>query len=91
MKLRDKEREEKARITAEAMPNPAISFTNVIVNFDYDKGTATLYDLNGRSLQSMEITGDKTIPMELSALPQGIYLIEIRTNTQHGSVKVIKK
>ncbi len=91
VKLRDKEREEKARITVEAMPNPAIHFTNVIVNFDYEKGTATLYDLNGRSLQSIEITGDKTIPMELSALPQGIYLIEIRTNTQHGSVKVIKK
>ncbi|MFB9097431.1 T9SS type A sorting domain-containing protein, partial [Flavobacterium jumunjinense] len=91
VKLRDKEKEEKTKITVEAVPNPAKSFTNVIVNFDYDKGTATLYDLNGRSLQTTEINGEHTVPMEVDTLPQGIYLVEIRTNTQHGSVKVIKK
>lgn len=91
VKLRDKEKEEKTKITVEAVPNPATSFTNVIVNFDYDKGTATLYDLNGRSLQTTEINGEHTVPMEVDTLPQGIYLVEIRTNTQHGSVKVIKK
>ena len=91
VKLRDKEKEEELKITVEAMPNPAISFTNVIVNFDYQNGTATLYDLNGRSLQTQTLKGEHTIPMEVSHLPQGIYLIEIKTNTQTGSVKVIKK
>lgn len=91
VKLKDKEKEEKTKITVEAVPNPATSFTNVIINFDYDKGTATLFDLNGRSLQTTEIKGEHTVPMEVDTLPQGIYLIEIRTNTEKGSVKVIKK
>jgi len=91
VKLRDKEKEEELKITVEAMPNPAVSFTNVIVNFDYQDGTATLYDLNGRNLQTQTLKGEYTIPMEVSHLPQGIYLIEIKTNTQTGSVKVIKK
>ncbi|NHN28163.1 T9SS type A sorting domain-containing protein, partial [Flavobacterium jejuense] len=91
VKLRDKQREEELKITVEAMPNPAVSFTNVIVNFEYETGTATVYDLNGRSLQSITLKGERTIPMEVSSLPQGIYLIEIKTNTQTGSVKVIKK
>lgn len=91
VKLKDKEKEEKERIDVEALPNPAESFTNVVVNFDYEKGKAILYDLNGRSLQTIEIKGEHTIPVEVSNLPQGIYLIEITTNTHKGSVKVIKK
>ena len=91
VKLRDKEKEENERITLEAIPNPASSFTNVIINFEYKKGTATLYDLSGRSLQTITITGERTVPVELNGLPQGIYVIEIKTDTEEGGVKVIKK
>ena len=91
VKLRDKEKEENERITLEAIPNPASSFTNVIINFEYKKGTATLYDLSGRSLQTIAITGERTVPVELNGLPQGIYVIEIKTDTEKGGVKVIKK
>lgn len=91
VKLRDKEKEEKERITLEAIPNPASSFTNVIITFEYKEGTATLYDLSGRSLQTITITGERTVPIELNGLPQGIYVIEIKTDTEKGGVKVIKK
>ena len=91
VKLRDKEKVEKERITLEAIPNPASSFTNVIINFEYKKGTATLYDLSGRSLQTIAITGERTVPVELNGLPKGIYVIEIKTDTEEGGVKVIKK
>ncbi|NJM79895.1 MAG: T9SS type A sorting domain-containing protein [Flavobacterium sp.] len=91
VKLKDKEKEEKERIITELFPNPALSFTNVIVNFDYEKGTATIFDINGRSLQSIEIKGERTIPLEVNTLPQGIYIIEIKTNTETTSVKMIKK
>ena len=91
VKLRDKEKEEKERITLEAIPNPASSFTNVIITFEYKEGTATLYDLSGRSLQTITITGERTVPVELNGLPQGIYVIEIKTDTEKGGVKVIKK
>ena len=91
VKLRDKEKEENERITLEAIPNPASSFTNVIITFEYKEGTATLYDLSGRSLQTIAITGERTVPIELNGLPQGIYVIEIKTDTEKGGVKVIKK
>ena len=91
VKLKDNAKLEKEKIMVETFPNPAISFTNTVVNFDYTEGTVTLYDLNGRSLQSIPITGERTIPLQVSNLPQGIYLIEIKTNTQNGSVKMIKK
>jgi hypothetical protein len=73
------------------VPNPTEYFTNVIVSFEYAKGTATLYDLSGRTIRSASINGEKTIPMELTNLPTGIYVIEIKTDTQTGGVKVIKK
>ena len=91
VKLKDKTKAEELKIKVEVMPNPAVSFTNIIVNFEYQDGTATLYDLNGRSLQTQTLTGDRTIPLEVSSLPQGIYLVEIKTNTETGSIKVIKK
>ncbi|MGV7106200.1 T9SS type A sorting domain-containing protein [Flavobacterium sp. U410] len=91
VKLKDKDKEEQERISLEAVPNPTEYFTNVIVSFEYTKGTATLYDLSGRTIRSASINGEKTIPMELTNLPTGIYVIEIKTDTQTGGVKVIKK
>lgn len=91
VKLRDKEKKIKEKEKIEAIPNPAISYTNVIVTYEYQKGTATLFDLSGRSMQTIKLTGEKTIPVDLSNLPQGIYLIEVKTNVSTDGVKVIKK
>jgi len=60
------------------------------VGYDYKKGTATLYDLSGRRIQSVKIFGERTIPFNLSGLPQGIYVIEVKTDTSTDGVKVIK-
>lgn len=91
VKLRDKEKKTEEKQKIEAIPNPAISYTNVIVTYDYQKGTATLFDLSGRSMQTIKLTGEKSIPVDLSNLPQGIYLIEIKTNVSTDGVKVVKK
>ena len=91
VKLKDKDKKEKERISLEAIPNPTDSFTNVIVNFEYDNGTASLYDLNGRLISTVKITGERTVPMDLNGLQRGVYVVEIRTNTHKGGVKVIKK
>lgn len=91
IKLKDKERKEKERIEIEAVPNPTSFYTNIIIDFEYNTGLATLYDLAGREILSSTIKGERTIPVELTNLPTGIYLVEIKTNTKKGSVKVIKK
>ena len=89
VKLKDKSKPEKVKQTIEALPNPTIGFTNVIVGYDYEKGTATLVDLAGRQLQQFEITG-RTVPVDLTSYPEGIYIVNIATNVQSDGVKIIK-
>lgn len=89
VKLKDKNKPKVEKESFEAFPNPTAQFTNVIVNQDFEKGTASVYDLAGRQLQSFSIS-EKTIPIDLSGLPEGIYIVNIRTNKENGSVKIIK-
>jgi len=89
VKLKDKAKPQNILISA--VPNPVISETNIIVNFTYDFGIATLYDINGRQLQQFKINGNPQIPFTLGNLPSGIYLVNIRTNTEEQSIKIIKR
>jgi Secretion system C-terminal sorting domain len=91
VKLKDKSKKEKEKLLLEVIPNPAISYTNVIVNYDYDYGTATLFDLNGRILKSKAINGEHTIPIELTNIPQGVYIIKVKTNNGEHAAKIIKR
>lgn len=89
LKLKDKERKIKEKVAIEAFPNPTATSTNVIIGFDFDTGTAVVYDLGGRELQNFSIE-DRTVPVNLSTYPLGIYIISIKTNKGEGSVKIIK-
>ena len=89
VKLRDTNKPKVEKATIEALPNPAITFTNIIVGYEFTNGTASLYDLAGRQLQSFAITS-RTVPIDLSELPEGIYIVNINTNIQQDGIKVIK-
>ena len=91
VKLKDKDKKEKDKQNIEAIPNPAITYTNAIVGYDYTKGIATLFDLSGRMISAVKLNGERTIPIDLTSLPQGIYLIEVKTDVSTDGVKVIKK
>lgn len=90
-KLKDRTKPEKVKVDIEAYPNPAENFTNTLVNYDYEDGWATLYDLNGRLLQKTELHGEHTIPIQLGNIPSGVYIVNIKTNRRTDSVKIIKK
>ncbi|WP_395061974.1 T9SS type A sorting domain-containing protein [Flavobacterium sp.] len=90
VKLKDNLKPTKIKNTIEAIPNPSIGFTNVIVGYDFETGTATVVDISGRQLQKFDITS-RTVPIDLSKYPTGIYIINIKTNIQSDGVKVIKK
>jgi hypothetical protein len=62
----------------------------VIIGYEYEKGTCAVYDLGGRQLQRFDIAKERTIPVDLGNLPQGIYIIEINTDVQKDGVKVMK-
>lgn len=74
----------------EAYPNPTAGFTNIIITKDFEKGKAYLYDIQGRMIENY-ILKDRTLPINLSNLPIGVYLVNVETNTDSGSVKIIKK
>lgn len=90
VKLKDRLKLEKPRLTIEALPNPAQTFSNIIVNFNYTQGDVYVYDLNGRIIQQAKLSGDQTIPINFTNLPQGLYIVNVVTNGGHESVKVIK-
>jgi len=90
VKLKDKEKIEKVKSSIEAIPNPASSYTNVIIGYDFKEGTATLVDMTGRILQEFAITS-RTVPVNLSRYSEGIYIIKIQTDVKTESVKVIKR
>jgi hypothetical protein len=89
VKLLDREKPKEVARKIEAIPNPAMSYTNVIVGYEFIKGTATVYDLAGRQLQSFDVDS-RTVPVNLSGLPEGIYLVQIATEVSTDAVKVIK-
>ena len=91
VKLKDKTKPEKVKLPIEAFPNPALTFTNVIIGFDYTSGTANVYDINGRQLQTHTLDGNRTLPLEMTGYPTGIYIVEIVTDKEKNSIKIIKK
>ena len=88
LKDKDKKKQEK-RTLLEAIPNPAQQYTNIIVGFDFTTGTASLFDLSGRMLQSFEVKS-RTIPLDMGQYPDGVYIVEVRTDKGTDSVKVMK-
>lgn len=90
VKLKDEQKPDKPKLQIEASPNPTYGFTNVVVGYDFESGTATLVDLSGRVLQQFPINS-RTVPVDLSTLPEGIYIVNIKTNVQSDGVKIIKK
>lgn len=89
VKLKDKTKPKVVKVDIEAIPNPATTFTNIIIGYEFESGTATVVDMAGRILQQFSITS-RTVPVDLSRYPNGIYVVNIRTNVQTDGVKVIK-
>jgi Secretion system C-terminal sorting domain len=90
VKLKDRTKQEVVKTMIEALPNPATTYTNIIVGYEYTNGTASLYDLGGRQLQSFAISS-RTVPMDLTNLPEGIYIVNIETDKGKDGIKVIKQ
>ncbi|MBO9584427.1 MAG: T9SS type A sorting domain-containing protein [Flavobacterium sp.] len=90
VKLKDKAKVEKVKSSIEAAPNPTSAYTNVIIGYDFNQGTASVVDILGRTLQSFAISS-RTVPVDLSRYAEGVYLIVIKTDVKTESVKVIKR
>jgi hypothetical protein len=90
VKLQDKTKIEPAKLAIEVFPNPVDTFTNVIIGYEYTNGTATLVDLSGRTLQQFPITS-RTVPIDFTMYPEGVYIVNIKTDVRTDGLKLIKK
>ncbi len=90
VKLKDKTKVEKVKASIEAIPNPVSTYTNVIIGYDFTKGTASVFDMLGRTLQHFDISS-RTVPVDLTHYAEGVYIIKIQTDVKTESVKVIKR
>lgn len=90
VKLQDKAKIEPAKVAVEVFPNPVSTFTNVIIGYEYTSGTATLVDLSGRTLQQFPITS-RTVPIDFTMYPEGVYIVNIKTDVRTDGLKLIKK
>ena len=89
VKLKDKTKPKVIKVNIEAIPNPALTFTNVIIGYEFENGTATVVDMMGRIVQQFTISS-RTVPVDLSRYPNGVYVVNIKTNVQTDAVKIIK-
>ncbi|HLS30349.1 MAG TPA: T9SS type A sorting domain-containing protein [Flavobacteriaceae bacterium] len=90
IKLKDKEKEEKDRIPGlKAWPNPTQTYTNVIVNHDFEKATVYVYDILGREVQRFK-ADQRTIPVNMDAHAEGIYIVRVETDVKTQSIKIIR-
>ncbi|NWK99584.1 T9SS C-terminal target domain-containing protein [Flavobacterium collinsii] len=89
VKLKDKAKVEKVKAGIEAIPNPVSTYTNVIIGYDFNKGTASVIDIMGRTLQHFDISS-RTVPVDMTYYADGVYIIKIQTDVKTESVKVIK-
>jgi hypothetical protein len=80
----------KAQATVKVYPNPAANVLHVSANHQYQ--TALIIDLSGKLVKRVELTAsiDKTI--DLSALPQGYYLLKLTgTGVAPATTKFVKQ
>jgi hypothetical protein len=89
VKLQDPSKPLVQKATIEAIPNPTNQFTNIIAGFSYETATVSVYDLLGKQLYTKNIT-DRTIPIDLGVLPNGVYIVEVDSKKEKASVKVMK-
>ena len=89
VKLKDKTKPKVIKVDIEAIPNPAVTFTNIIIGYEFATGTATVVDMMGRIVQQFTISS-RTVPVDLSTYPNGVYIVNIKTNVQTDGVKILK-
>jgi hypothetical protein len=89
VKIMDEQKEMVDKIPLEAFPNPTAAFTNIIIGFEFEKAELHVFDLNGRQVHH-ETVYQRTVPIQMSKFPDGIYIVEVRSGKDKGVAKIMK-
>lgn len=73
-------------------PNPVSDFLTLQLPFSMgEHDIINVFDINGKLIMNRQArTNSTTIQMDVSFLPDGIYLLEYRNSNQHQTIKLIK-
>lgn len=74
-------------------PNPVVSMASIIVSADADAATLSVMDINGRTVMQQPITGLHGLvqrPLDMSALPAGLYIARVQGEGIDASVRLVK-
>ncbi len=76
-----------SELTAFIYPNPTFDVINIqFANQDFKQRKLTVLDVQGRIMMRKNLTKEKSsiVPISVSQLPQGSYLIQIETDSQES-------
>jgi hypothetical protein len=74
-----------------AYPNPVNDLLNIDLTGVESEGTISVLTLEGKLLHEQKYNGANTVTLNLSQLPQGIYLCRYVSKTEIKVVKIIKQ
>jgi hypothetical protein len=80
--------EETTKANVRAFPNPSSSYLRIENTEGYNK--ADLIDMNGRSLETFEISRGANI-LRIDQIPSGMYILGLSGNGKTASVKIFKE
>ncbi|MFV0539282.1 MAG: T9SS type A sorting domain-containing protein [Dysgonomonas sp.] len=71
-------------------PIPTERYLTVVIPYDFEVGTALIYDYAGRLLQKQELN-HRTEVLDLQHLASGLYIVKIQNEKEEISKKIVKK
>lgn len=70
-------------------PNPVADYCYVEIGVEFKEATISIYDMSGRQIQQVT-TKNAVTKLNTSSLPQGVYLVNAKTEKNSYNVKIIK-
>ena len=74
-----------------AYPNPVNDVLNIDLKGGESQGKISILSLEGKLLKAQKTDGSNTVTLNLSQLPQGIYLCQFTSTAEIKAVKIIKQ
>ncbi len=81
---------EQARSQYILFPNPARENLQIAFTESYTEATILLFDTKGSEISRLQARGETHISLSLANLPQGLYLVQVRTGGQTETHKIVK-
>lgn len=90
VKIADKDKPKHLKLPLEAVPNPAVVYTQAVIGKSYKEGKIEMYDMNGKLLFAQELKGSRIVPIPVTQYPDGVYIISVWADEMQNSVKFIR-